>query len=102
MNLQACKHCKEFYDKKAAECKYFAEAQKQNLIANASKSRDLALHVAPIVQVIEMALDFLERKPNFSYSRRNDFTQPLLPAANIIKPDSVKTAISVVEGFQKQ
>jgi hypothetical protein len=92
----------EFYNKKASECRYYTESEKQHLIANASKSRDLVLRVAPIVQVIEMSLEFLNTHPAFSYSRRNDFMQPLLPAANIIQPNSIEKAISIVEAFQKQ
>jgi len=93
---------KDFFNKKSDECKYFSNAEKQHLIANASKSRDLVLRVAPIMQIIEMSLEFLEANPNFSFARRNEFTQPLLPAANIIKPNFVHAAIKIVEAFQKQ
>lgn len=93
---------KAFFNKKSDECKYYTSTEKQHLIANSSKSRDLVLRVAPILQVIEMSLDFLESHPDFEFAKRNDFTQPLIPGANLIQAKHVENAILVVESFQKQ
>ena len=99
---QAKETYKAFFNKKSDECKYYSSVEKQHMIANSSKSRDLVLRVAPVLQVIEMSLDFLEKHPNFEFSRRNDFTQPLIPGANLIQSKYVENAIMLVESFQKQ
>ena len=49
-----------------------------------------------------MSIEFLEEYPTFAFANRNDFTQPLFPAANIVKPIYVNAAINIVEAFQKQ
>ena len=84
MSLTANEIYNEFYSKKASECRYYQNEQKQYLIANASKSHDLVLCVAPIAQLIEMSLEFLDAHSTFAHTGRNDFRQPLLQAVNII------------------
>ena len=60
------------------------------------------MRIAPMLQVIEMSLEFLDAHPNFSFLARNNFTQPLLSATNIIKPNYMISAVKITEAFQKQ
>ena len=49
-----------------------------------------------MMQVIEMSLEFLESHPNFTYAQRNNFTQPLLRAANIIEPVYMNIIVKII------
>ena len=62
----------------------------------------MVLRLCPILQVIEMAIEFLTENENFDQTNIENFNQPLLPNASIIKPESVTSAIKVMEVCQKQ
>ena len=60
------------------------------------------MHVTSMLQVIEISLEFLDAHPNFSFPTRNNFTQPLLPTTNIIKPNYMILAVKIAKAFQKR
>ena len=62
---ESFKTCEKYFDK--------------HLVASISKSRDIALYLCSILQVIEMAIDFLSENEAFKKSSIEAFNQPLLP-----------------------
>ena len=79
----------KFFDEKSCECESLCSEKKSHLVASASESRDMVLRLCPILQIIEMAIDFLTQNTTFEQSNIETFDQPLLPNAAIIKPESV-------------
>ena len=52
----------------------FDEEKQLHLVTNASKSRDLVLRMAPVLQLIEMAIDFVKKNPEFKRTDLRDAT----------------------------
>ena len=69
--------------------------------SNSSKSVDLVMRVAPILQAIEMAADFIENNPLFAASKLEEFLQPLLPGANVVREEFVAALIRLISASQQ-
>ena len=93
---------RDFFDKKSAECQMLGQEKQLHLVTNASKSRDLVLRLAPILRLIEIAIDFIMKNPDFKGSDADKYDQPLMPGSAITQAKFVPTAIKLVEAYQQQ